>query len=278
MKARIDGLSAYLKSFRKRWNVETNDTQQLDEFRNRVLQTVASVLGSDLVEESYLSNDYLRIIGKPPSFPVFILVSNVSDTPVWETLRDSKEIQEFVFCLESLFHLSFRVETLERLAAGLREDIAASGVPIVLAHSDGKYIFYPKGARLLDERVVNTDLKWLSNYPKALTAFEKALVQSSDSAKQREVLGSLRVSLENFIKQLLGNRKSLENNKETLLKWMDAHDTNTETRQMMRQLFQFYCDYQNNYVKHGDGWKPAEVDFILYLTATFIHLLAELDS
>jgi len=69
----------------------------------------------------------------------------------------------------------------------------------------------------------------------------------------------LRVSLENFVRQLLGNRKSLENNKDALLKWMDDHNTNTETRNMMRELFQFYCNYQNNHVKHGDGWKPAEV-------------------
>src|SRR5450756_2364737 len=89
---------------------------------------------------------------------------------------------------------------------------------------------------------------------------------------------TLRVSLENFVRQLLGNRKSLENNRDGLLKWMDDHHTNTESRQMMRQLVQFYCDYQNNHVKHGDDWKPAEADFILYLTATFVHLLAELNS
>ena len=82
--------------------------------------------------------------------------------------------------------------------------------------------------------------------------------------------------MENILKQLLGNRKSLEKNKDAVLKWMDDQGTSVETRQMMSQLLHFYCNYQNEHVKHEGSWKPAEVDFILYLTATFIHLLAEL--
>jgi|SRR5450830_397357 len=277
MKARTDELSTFVKSFQKRWNIDVSNEQRLNEFHNRTLNTVASVLGPELVDDPDLSRDYLRIIAQPPTFDDPFYINNASDTPVWKTLQDQNDESRFMFFLESLFHLQFRAETLEKLAAELREDLKASNMPIVLAHGKGNYIFYPRGAKLLDEQVVNTDLEWLSDYPSALTAFENALVQSSDSTKQREVLDSLRVALENFVRQLLGNRKSLENNKENLLKWMDDHDTNTETRQMMRQLFTFYCEYQNNHVKHGDGWKPAEVDFILYLTATFINLLVELD-
>jgi len=276
-KANTTKLSDYVNSFRKRWNVEMNDKYRAEEFHNRALHTIASVLGSHLVDDEELSSDYLKIIGKPPEFVSWIFVHDVTQTPVWRALRNSSGIQELIFLLESLFHLPFAKKALKQLAAGLKEDITASGVPVVLARSKDSYLFYPKGAKLLDERVVNADLEWMSDYPSALTAFENALVQSSDSAKQREVLDSLRVSLENFIRQLLSNRKSLENNKDGLLKWMDDHHTNTESRQMMRQLVQFYCDYQNNHVKHGDTWKPAEVDFILYLTATFINLLVELD-
>ena len=279
MKTGADELSTYLGSFRKRWDVDTTDREQFREFQSRALHTVASVLGSDLVSRSDLTNEYLRIIGQPPDFVAHRLARSANDTPIWHVLEyPIVWAWEFVFHLESLFHLSLAAETLEQLATSLRENIEASGAPVVLAHSKGSYIFYPKGVKLLDEHVVNADLEWLSDYPKALTAFKNALVQSSDSAKQREVLDSLRVSLENFVRQLLGNRKSLENNKDALLKWMDDHNTNTETRNMMRELFQFYCNYQNNHVKHGDGWKPAEVDFILYLTATFIHFLAELGS
>lgn len=272
-KANTTKLSDYVSSFRKRWNVEVNDKYRAKEFHNRALHTIASILGSDLVDDEELSSDYLKIIGQPPEFVSWIFVHDVTQTPVWRALRNSSGIQELIFLLESLFHLPFAKRTLKQLAAGLKEDITTSGAPVVLARSKDTYLFYPKGAKLLDERVVNADLEWMSDYPSAHSAFENALVQSSDPAKLREVLDSLRVSLENFIRQLLGNRKSLENNKENLLKWMDDHDTNAETRQMIRQLLTFYCEYQNNHVKHGDGWKPAEVDFILYLTATFIHLL-----
>ena len=275
-KANRAELGSFVNGFCKRWNVEANDEQRLGEFRNRALHTVASLVGPYLLAYPHWSNDYLKIVGKPPDFDT-LFMNNVTFTPVWHLLENSTGMQELVFLLEGLFHLPIGGKGLEQLTAGLKEDITASGVPVVLARSKDSYLFYPKGAKLLDERVVNADLEWMSDYPRALTAFENALVQSSDSAKQREVLDSLRVSLENFIRQLLSNRKSLENNKDGLLKWMDDHHTNTESRQMMRQLVQFYCDYQNNHVKHGDTWKPAEVDFILYLTATFINLLVELD-
>jgi hypothetical protein len=280
MKAKADELGAYLGNFRKRWNVETTERDQFREFQSRALYTVMNVLESDLVSRPELSYEYAKIIGRPPDlFTLRLPGQSIDETRVWKVLEDPfLRPSEFMFHLESLFHLSFNGDVLMQLAAGLREDIKTSGAPVVLAHSHDKYIFYRKGARLLDEHVVNEDLEWLSDYPKALAAFENALVQSSNPSKQRETLDSLRVSLENFLRQLLGNRKSLENNKDTLLKWMDDHGTNVETRDMVRQLFQFYCRYQNEHVKHGDGWKPAEVDFILYLTATFIHLLAELGS
>lgn len=274
-KANRAELGSFVNGFRKRWNVEANDEQRLGEFRNRALHTVASLVGPYLLAYPHWSNDYLKIVGKPPDFDT-LFMNNVTFTPVWHLLENSTGMQELVFLLEGLFHLPIGDKGLEQLTAGLNEDIAASGVPIVLVHKKGGYLFYRKGVKLLDELVVNADLAWLCDYPDALIAFEKALVQSPDSSKQREMLDSLRVSLENFLRQLLGNKKSLENNKEALLKWMDDHGTNTETRQMVRQLLTFYCDYQNNHVKHGDGWKRAEVDFILYETATFMHLLLDL--
>lgn len=278
MKEGAHELSTYLRGFRKRWNVKTDDEQRFHEFRNRALQTVAAVLGPSLTLVASLSTQYLRIIGQPPNFYSNSLYSSLNLNVVWNALEEAKELGGFIFRLESLFHLPFLTKTLEQLAAGFREDIQASGMPIMLTSNHGVFLFYPKGAQLLDEHVVNADLEWMSDYPKALAAFEHALIQSADHDKQREMLDSLRVSLEEFLRQLLGNKKSLEKNQEPLLKWMDSHGTNVETRQMMGSLFHFYGDYQNEHVKHGDGWKPAEIDFILYLTATFIHLLAELGS
>ena len=278
MKEGESELSTFLRGFRKRWNIQTNDEQRFDELHSRVLHTVNSVLGRELSLRPDLSNEYLRITGQPPRFYVPGGREDLRTTAAWKAVEGSKEVGDLVFHLESLFHLSIHTTTLERLAAGLREDIRASGIPIALTSSHGTFLFYRKGAQLLDDHVVNADLEWMFDYPKASAAFENALTHSTDPDKQQEMLNWLRVSLEEFLRQLLGNKKSLENNKDALLKWMDDHGTNTETRNMMRDLFLFYCSYQNNHVKHGDDWKPAEVDFILYLTATFIHLLVELGS
>jgi hypothetical protein len=204
--------------------------------------------------------------------------ADFSQSAIFQSLRQEDSPVEYCHCLDALFHLPLPQADLQSLYDGFASDLRLSSIGIRIASYGGHYGFYPTGVRVLDERVVDADLQWLVSYPKVLAEFEKALTESPDLTKQRGMLDSLRFSLENILKQLLGNRKSLEKNKDAVLKWMDDQGTSVETQQMMSQLLHFYCNYQNEHVKHEGSWKPAEADFILYLTATFIHLLAELGS
>jgi hypothetical protein len=274
-------------SFNSRFDVLESDQERLRQFKNRTLNTIDRILGAKILWNRELEREYLYLLGKPcpttsNSIPaVLALLNNATDfaqSATYRCLDQEGSLIEYCHCLDGFFHLPLSQADLQGLYDGFAQDLMLSSVPMRITHRGSHYGFYPRGPRVLDENVIDVDMEWLSDYPKALTAFKNALAQSSDSSKQREMLDSLRLSLENCLRQLLGNGKSLEKNKDPLLKWMDDHGTNVETRQMMSQLLHFYCNYQNEHVKHGDGWKPAEVDFILYLTATFIHLLAELSS
>ena len=278
-------------SFSARFGIIESDEKRFRQFKNRTLDTIDHVLSTKILANPQLEREYLHSLGRPcptTKTPNLLATSAVlahlggvdfAESAIFQSLYQEDSLVEYCRCLDALFHLPLSQADLQALFNSFTTDLRLSSIGIRIAHYGECYGLYRKGIRVLDERVVDADLEWLVNYPKASAAFEKALAQSSDSTKQREMLDSLRISLENLLQQLLDHpTTSLEKNIDDLLKWMKGHGANTETREMTRQLLNSYCLYQNKHVKHGDGWKPAEVDYIFYLTATFIHLLAELSS
>lgn len=277
-------------SFSARFGIIESDQEKFRQFKNRTLDTIDRILGAKILANPQLGREYLHSLGRPcptTKTPNLLTASvllaslggaDFAQSAIFQSLSQENSPDEYCHCLDAFFHLRLSQADLQALFDGFAGDLRLSSIGIRIASYGGHYGLYPTGVRVLDERVVDADLQWLVSYPKVLAEFEKALAQSPDLTKQREMLDSLRFSLENILKQLLGNRKSLEKNKDAVLRWMDDRETCVETRQMMSQLFHFYCNYQNEHVKHEGSWKPAEVDFILYLTATFIHLLAELNS
>ena len=199
-----------------------------------------------------------------------------AQTSIYKSLSEEDSLMEYYRCLDGFFHLPLAQADLQGLYEGFSRDIEASTMPVRISHRGDSYALYPRGPGVLDGNVIDDDLEWLSDYKTAMVPFRKALAQYSDPTKQREALDLLRFSFEKFLQQLLGNKAPLEKNGTALVRWMDAHGANTDTRNMMKGLFESYWKYQDNNVKHNDESKPAEVDFVLYLTATFIHLLIEL--
>lgn len=65
----------------------------------------------------------------------------------------------------------------------------------------------------LKEIIVETK-HWLEEYPKALESFNNAVIKFKRRIFQRNMLDDLRLSLELFLKSLLNNEKSLENQKQ----------------------------------------------------------------
>jgi len=147
---------------------------------------------------------------------------------------------------------------------------------ITMKELKGDIIFYPSGAKLLDERLVNDLLDWLGEYPKSHRSFTHALEKYQKKIYERNLLDDLRSSLEFFLKSYLNNNKTLENQKLELLKHMKIKNVSKEVRSMYQTLLDRYANYQNSYVKHEDNIKEEEIEFMIYLTGTFIRFLITL--
>lgn len=62
--------------------------------------------------------------------------------------------------------------------------LAESHIGYNLINADGEYFVFPKGAVELDSALVSQPLAWLNQYPKAHTAFVKALREYADATTE----------------------------------------------------------------------------------------------
>lgn len=100
-----------------------------------------------------------------------------------------------------------------------------------------------------------------------------------DVGDYRSLFDNLRLALEQLLRQVLDNKKSLENQERELLKWIKARGAHQQVVNMYKQLlFGPYSRYQNDAVKHGEQYSEDEAEFMIYLTGIFMRLLLRLQA
>lgn len=115
---------------------------------------------------------------------------------------------------------------------------------------------------------------WLDEYPIAQTHYKSALEKRNNNLFPRNSLDDMRCSLEELLKQILGNKKSLENQESELGKFLDKKGISNEIKNLyINIMMKFFKNYQNNNVKHETKFKDIEVDFIIEQTAILMRLL-----
>lgn len=149
-----------------------------------------------------------------------------------------------------------------------------------LSEKGYKYIYNPKAvldccfeSDIASEPVVVETSHWLNSYPEAKAVYIKALTLYEQKEFSREILDNMRLSLESFLRQLVGNTKSLENNIAEIGKLLKVKGYNPEFTNMLIKLIEYYTKYQNNYVKHNDKVNPLELDFIILQTTAFMRAM-----
>jgi hypothetical protein len=125
----------------------------------------------------------------------------------------------------------------------------------------------------IDGNLLEQTIQGLDAYPDALKLYKQALNDFNSGMNERHVLDDLRLSVETFLKKLLGNEKSLENQAASLGQYQKDKGISPEISNTFRQLMDLFGKYQNTYVKHNDKVKSNEIEFIFNLTNTFYRFL-----
>lgn len=263
------------ESFLKRWNVELSKNDY-ETFKNRIITILSSDISSSEIQS--VERDLFFAIGIPFTNSYgYDLMFTFDKTNLYHYLKkmdmskQDNQIKLFLL-LENLLNLQFDLDT-DSVAKKISEAIALSCIDVQLCKRGREYMFYPSGAELLDIKLVNDTLNWLEDYPKAKEKFHEGLVLQQRHSSTRQVIDSMRLALELFVKQYNGNEKSLENQKAELGQYLKEQNVAKEIRDMFSTLFLFYTTYNNENVKHNDGCSEVESEYLIYLTGTFIRFL-----
>jgi len=280
-----------IKNFYKRWNIVYDEGRKFIDFKNRALSTIDEVLGELFLSDTNIERNFLKLIARhfPHSksglfqdvnkFTEIVSQKKFENSAVYKVISGENDFVEFIKFLQVLFWSNLPSEVKERLYFSFKEDIKLSLLDIQIKRiKKDNAIFYPKGAKLLDEKIVNDVLDWLVLYPKVQKSFKSALEKYQNKIFQRNLIDDLRLSLELLIRKLLNNNKNLENQEKFLAIYLKQKNIPKELINMYWKLINYYAKYQNNFAKHNDKVKvdSSEIEFILYLTGTFMRFLLTL--
>jgi hypothetical protein len=268
---------ATIQEFRERWQHRPNRADDLVRFRTRMLEVSETVWHSHCHSDNF-RREFALLSGTPYS-----LHREFAFSGLYGSLKEAETEFEIVQMLQYLLW-TVAAETLNGLDSCCRKVQKAldlsPGFMIQLVPYGDKVMLYPAGVRMLDEALVENNLAWLKRYPKASKPFEEALkiYMAKDPNQYRNMLDSLRCSVEQILRAVLNNDKSLENQKEEFLKWLAKYDAHSHIIGMYNDLlFNRFSKYQNDAVKHQeDNYTLAEVEFVLYVTGTFLRFIQRL--
>jgi hypothetical protein len=122
----------------------------------------------------------------------------------------------------------------------------------------------------LDPTLVSETRHWLSDFPDVRKLFDEALQKHTNGVFQRNTLDDLRLALETLVKQILGNGKALENQQPIVGQYIKERKGSPQLANMFQKLLEYYCCYQNTYIKHNDAVITSEIEFIFEITTSFM--------
>ncbi|EGF10967.1 hypothetical protein HMPREF9123_1438 [Neisseria bacilliformis ATCC BAA-1200] len=139
------------------------------------------------------------------------------------------------------------------------------------------YPQFAKNTEYIPEFIEETR-DWLDKYPKVQKYYQSALLKKDSVGHYRNSLDDLRLSFEIFLKELLQNEKSIENQKSKLGVYLNNKKISKEIRNSYVKISELVDNYQNNHIKHGDGFKEVEIDLIFELTTVLMRFLIKLNG
>lgn len=119
-------------------------------------------------------------------------------------------------------------------------------------------------------KLINETKHMLHKYPQAEKLFNTALEKYRQGLYERNLLDDMRLALELFLKSILNNNKSLENQKSAIGTFQKEKNASPELSNMFIKLVDYYAKYHNSNIKHNDNVKKNEIGFLINLTSSFI--------
>lgn len=262
------------QDFARRFNiVDLTD----DKFYERFITIISSIVKND-VRFFKLSYEIHLIVGKEIAEQEdkwYGLFKHTKLYKILQSLVERKMFIEFLNLIEHIINFYYKDKD-ENILITFNDITRISNLNVRLCYDD-KYRFYPSGVELFDKKLVDDVLEFLQPYKDAHKELSEAL-QAFLKKSYRDAVDKTRLALEVFLKELLNNEKSLENQKEFLCKYL-GENMHQDIKSMFLQILDFYAKLNNNEAKHNSGdFKEYEVEFLFYLVGNFIRLFMQVEK
>ena len=262
--------------YRERLGIGFDDDQKFYALRNKAVllaETVRTRLScGDYRDSSFV--DYFMIASEVPQYngivgvrQSFKMAKNFKEL-LWKMIIFSNTITKHITRPDAIRLVKqFPCVALEELRIKYE----------IFEDDEGIFIF-PKGAEELDNALVSQPLAWLSEYPKAHTAFTKALKEYADASPENasDIADKFRKSLETFMQEFFDTDKTLENCKAIYGGYLKEHGVPKEISGNLETLLNSYTTFMNGYAKHHDNTNINILEYIMYQTGNIIRLLITL--
>jgi hypothetical protein len=253
----------------QRFNIQVNREEAEKRFINRILNKIEQDLGSLIryhQQEPYKTAMY-NVASK--------LGLKYDGSVIHNYLRS--DFNSCLLSLEALYEVFVikRDSYAERLSGIIQYCLYLSETDLGITWRNG--VFWPSGAKSLDEDLVNVNLKWLSDlrFQTVIVPFEKGLRHFLEASKQPEKLADtvtdMYEAMEAMAKIATGRDKDLSANKEKFISVL-------ELSYYYKKMLSDYIEYANQYrhaIKPGEKReipKRNEVEAFYYTTGLFIRL------
>jgi hypothetical protein len=130
----------------------------------------------------------------------------------------------------------------------------------------------------INDSLIEETQHWLAEYPEVFAVYSEALQKYSNNIFERNTLDDIRVSLEILLKKIFGNEKSLENQCALIGEYVIEKGGSKELTNMFLKLVDYFCKYQNTYVKHNDNVNKDETEIIIELASSFMKYLLKIKN
>jgi len=131
--------------------------------------------------------------------------------------------------------------------------------------------FYSSGAKELDEPLIGDTLTWLRDYPREEKDYRTALRHYIAGDSLPDVVKDCYSAVEGIARNILGNRKNLDNNKEALLAKLGLSNG---WNALLVKYISYAHDYRHANEKRHEITKQ-EAEAYLYMTGLIIRLTIE---
>lgn len=259
--------------FHQRFNIEVGIDEAHKRFINRVINKMEQDLGGlvryrreGLYEEAmYHATTKLG-------------VEYTEDLSFREYARNN--FYDCLIMLEAICEVfvAVRKPWAEKLSNIIQHAISLSETDLGVEWRDG--VFWASGAKLLDEALINENLKWLADkgYQDVLVPFEKGLRHFLEAVQKPERLGDtvtdVYEAVEALAKRVTGRDTDLSDNAELFI-------SKLELSEYYKKMLKDYIKYANDYrhaAKLGEGKKPLlrnEVEAFIYTSGLYIRLAVQ---